>query len=282
MHSQPQPFRFICLPPAPLRPLVRYFHVECTGACRVMVPASPYPMLGFFISGGSVTDMRGYSEAMVCGPLTTAVLANWLPGTCFISAVCHPAGFGELLGVDLRALRDCPVPLAEAAPGLPALALLECLRAGAGPAQWVADCAAWLMALAREREERVLRAFAVPASLLMAPSGELAQQFGLSVRQFERRHAGAYGLTLREARSMARYTRALGMLLCHGARRGSLTGVACAAGYHDQAHMIHDFRRFLGVAPGNLLGPPGPGGDDLWRLLRYDAEGVQIVAGTGC
>jgi transcriptional regulator GlxA family with amidase domain len=113
--------------------------------------------------------------------------------------------------------------------------------------------------------------------MLFTPSLDIAAQLGLGVRQVERRHLAAYGLSLRDRRKMTRYTNALGLLIRHPGQRGMLTKIAAAAGYFDQAHMIRDFNAFMGMAPGAVVAAPGADADDEMRLLRYDRAEASII-----
>lgn len=287
--SQPQisaSARSVCPAPAALRGLVRYFHVERAGAGRVMIPATPHPMVTFFIAGGSIVHapdgtIQVYDRPFLSGPITAAFVASWLPGTSFISAVCEPSRFGALFGVDIGDVRDRPLALAEIAPHVPTGALEQALRSGAGPQEWIDLLGAWLLALARRREARLRRAFALPGAMLFDPALDIARKIGLSVRQLERNHLAAYAMTLGESRRMARYVTALGLMIRNPGRRGLLTGIAGAAGYHDQAHMIRDFRQILGIAPGAVVASGADPDDDLMRLLRYEAAETSVIVDAG-
>lgn len=280
-HQAPE--RSLHMAPPALRGLVRYFHVERGGSGPVVVPATPYPMVTFFISGGSLVDevdgsVTHYRLPFVSGPITSAIHATGLPGSCFISAICEPSRFGALFGIALRDLRTRPLPLAAIAPHLRTDAVQERLYATVSPAAWVEVLGDWLLALARLREDRLSKAFWMPPTLLFSPTANIATAFGLSVRQLERNHTAAYGLTLVESRRMLRYAGALGLLIGAAGQRGLLTRIAGAAGYHDQSHMIRDFREFLGIAPGTLVAGQSEAHDVL-RMLRYDTDELHIIEG---
>lgn len=278
------PSRSLFPAPASLRALVRYFHIEHNSAGQVKLPASPYPMLTFFIAGGAVRvdadgSVRLFDAPFLAGPIMSALDATWLPGTSFVSAVCEPATFGELFGVSAPAMRDQAVALSDAAPHLATDAVQESLRRCAAPAAFAEVLGHWLLALARQREERLLRGFTLPGAFLFSPAGEIASRFGLSVRQLERKHLAAYGMTMRESRRMARYTAALYLLIRYPRRRGLLTMIAATAGYHDQAHMIHDFQALIGITPGGMTDSDDL--DDSLRLLRYDSRESRIIGEAG-
>jgi len=262
---------------------VRYFHVERGGSGPVVVPATPYPMVIFFISGGSLVDepdgsVTGYQRPFVSGPITSAIHATALPGSCFVSAICEPSRFGALFGIALRDLRARPVALAEIAPHLRTDPVQERLHPAGSPAAWVGVLSDWLLALARQCEDRLRKSFWMPPTLLFSPTADIATAYGLSVRQLERNHTAAYGLTLIESRRMLRYAGALGLLIGTAGQRGLLARIAGAAGYHDQSHMIRDFREFLGIAPGALVAGQSENHDVL-RNLRYDMDELHIIEG---
>lgn len=238
-------------------------------------------MLTFFMAGGSqVVRPDGtravFGEACACGPSPEAFHAHWMPGTTFITAVCEPATFGALLGIDILDLGPAPLPLALVAPQLSTGRLAAALCGARHPGEAAERFSAWLLDLARRRDDAVRGAFQLGGALLFSSSPDIAAQYGLSVRQVERRHLAAYGLNLRDRRKMARYVTALGLLIRHARQHGMLTRIAAAAGYFDQAHMIRDFNAFMGMAPGTLAGAPGAPDDEL-RLLRYDGAESAII-----
>jgi AraC-like DNA-binding protein len=119
------------------------------------------------------------------------------------------------------------------------------------------------------------RAFRLPQPWLFQPAPDIARQCGVGVRQLERKFFAAYGQSLRDSRRMARYERALGMLIADPMRRhGVLTRVAMDAGYHDQAHMVRDFVHYLGLPPGGLQTDESAG---TLRLLRYDSASRAVL-----
>lgn len=275
----------LALPPPPaLSGLLHHFHVEYASAGRVVVPASPLAQLTFFIGGGSLlppeqgrqAQQRLLNQAFVCGPMSRAMPAQWQAGTTFVSALIEPSRFSGLFGLPLNQLLNLPVPLDDAIPGLPYRELQERLLATRDAARWVELISDWLLRLAARREDALRAAFRLPASLLFSPVEDIALQHGISVRQFERRFLAAYGQNLRDSRRLARYARALAMMMScpQPLPRGQLTRIAMDAGYHDQAHMVRDFSELLGQAPGGLLA--GPESGEL-RLLRYDAHSRPAV-----
>ena len=78
----------------------------------------------------------------------------------------------------------------------------------------------------------------------------VARQMGVNLRQLERKSHAYAGVSPKALSRIARFSRALRLRT-----EGSLTWtqVAHAAQYHDQMHMIRDFREFAGEAPTSAL-----------------------------
>lgn len=74
---------------------------------------------------------------------------------------------------------------------------------------------------------------------------QLAQYIGLSESALERRFRKTVGISPKRFASIVRLRRAVKL----ASRVGNLTAVAHAAGYFDQSHFIHDFRRATGTTP---------------------------------
>jgi len=279
------PMRLAILPPAALAGVVRYFHVEHSSPGAVLVPATPCPMITFFVRGGSRLagpDGREqlYSAPFVTGPMSRHTPAVWEPGTTFISAVIEASQFSRLFDVSLADMRDAVVPLEDAAPDWGDRAALEDrLRAGGDSAAWVALMSGWLLQRLVIREEALRRGqplFVLPPALLDLPSEDIAGRFGISVRQLERRVMASYGQSMRDGRRMMRYIRALSRMVAAPLQHGGLTRVAVDCGYHDQAHMVRDFVQYTGLAPKALMAAAADACGTV-RLLRYDEASRAVV-----
>ena len=77
---------------------------------------------------------------------------------------------------------------------------------------------------------------------------ELARESGWSARQLRRLFLQETGLTPKLLGRVLRFRRALGAM---EQRRRAFADLALECGYYDQAHLIHDFRRFAGRTPGD-------------------------------
>ena len=101
----------------------------------------------------------------------------------------------------------------------------------------------------------------------------LARSLGVSLRQMQRRFTAQVGLGPKHFARMRRFQRVFAVVEEGNARWAA---VAAECGYYDQAHLIRDFKEFLGETPAVLTAS-----DDLARhFLRrpvaffQDARGV--------
>jgi AraC-like DNA-binding protein len=97
------------------------------------------------------------------------------------------------------------------------------------------------------------RSFPASAATLLVRSGgrigisDLASQMHVGVRQLERRFLREMGTSPKRFARVARFQAALDARVRRPER--SWLDIAVAAGYHDQMHLVHDFRALAGYAP---------------------------------
>jgi AraC-like DNA-binding protein len=82
------------------------------------------------------------------------------------------------------------------------------------------------------------------------PISGLAELAGLSLRQFERRFLSEVGMSPKLYARVARFEAALAIKMRAPGLRW--TDVAQDLGYHDQMHMVHDFRQLSGATPSDI------------------------------
>lgn len=80
---------------------------------------------------------------------------------------------------------------------------------------------------------------------------KVADRYGLSLRQFERRFIHEVGLAPKLFARIARFQTAIDQKLSRP--ETTWRDIAHRLGYHDQTHMVHDFDRLGGVAPNRLV-----------------------------
>jgi AraC-like DNA-binding protein len=163
-----------------------------------------------------------------------------------------PRGVRALLGVPARELAGRVVELAGLL-GARASGLLERL----------AETDAWQNRFARLDEALVaglserhpMRPEVLHAWRLMTQGATdvdgLARAVGWSRRHFSESFHEEVGLPPRQLARVLRFERCCRLL--RGPEPGTFAGVALAAGYFDQAHMLHEWRRLAGCTPAQWL-----------------------------
>jgi AraC-like DNA-binding protein len=225
-----------------------------------VIPARPNCFIQIILAGGhAMLDVeRGTTVAApqvgVFGPLTHYHYKMDVPGDLrTFSARLQPAGAVQLLGIKPADLVDtfAPIPL----PG----GLLETLQAAGSWEAMVGPVDAWLAQLARGKpgSDAVTRA----ANHLREARGiisvqDLADEAGLSLRQFQRRFQTLTGLNPKHYARICRIGQAVHRKeLEPGA---SWTELALECGYADQSHFIRDFKALTGALPRDFLRGQSP------------------------
>ncbi|GAA0464580.1 hypothetical protein Ade02nite_31600 [Paractinoplanes deccanensis] len=183
---------------------------------------------------------EGERDLIVTGPRTRGRYHPARPSTVCVRVPLLPGQARAVLGVSASDLVDRAVRLTDlwgeagrrltgdvAAAGDPGAVLAAALAGpGGDPALTVA-----MRALAES-----------------APIDEAAGRAGVSERYLRTLFAREVGLSPKHFARISRVRRVLAM-----AGRERWATVAARAGYFDQAHMIGDFRRLMGVTPGAYL-----------------------------
>jgi AraC-like DNA-binding protein len=181
--------------------------------------------------------------ALIAGPDTAPVPVAVAPGELVAGVRLHPGAGGAALGVPADELRDRRVTL-EDLWGAPGRETGE--RAGSDPLALVDALRGRLAAAAPD--PRVLAAARRLGRAPATPVPELAAAVGLGERQLRRRFGAAVGYGPKTLARIARFRRALALML--GGEPPALA--AFAAGYADQAHMTREMRALAGATPAAL------------------------------
>ena len=83
----------------------------------------------------------------------------------------------------------------------------------------------------------------------------IAAQCRMSPRRFSELFREQVGMTPKRYARLQRFHRVVAQ--AHGRRCVDWAGVAIDCGFHDQAHLIHEFRAFSGMAPTQYLARQG-------------------------
>jgi AraC-like DNA-binding protein len=188
-------------------------------------------------------DTGGYLAGPDTGPVTVMNPA----GTVLVGVRFRPGAGGQALGLPLSEVRDQRADLGDLVPAAarrlpgsldPATAAVRMLEvAGLLVASATADAA-------------VSRA----AAILTNPAAraeEVADQVGLSARQFRRRFHAAAGYGPKTLQRVLRFQRFVRLL--DAGQGTNLADAAARAGYADQSHLNRDCAELSGLTPGVLV-----------------------------
>src|SRR5262245_43710559 len=148
-------------------------------------------------------------------------------------------------------LRDQRVPLADVWPG--EIGELTDAVAAARTPRGVAEAIEALLlrrlrASDRVESRAVMRAIAILDEADGTSIGEVAATLGLSARQLRRVFEAATGVRPKTYARVARFQKVL-RLVSRGPAHVDWAAVACACGYFDQSHLVHEFRRMAQCTP---------------------------------
>lgn len=195
-------------------------------------------------------------RSMVVGQVTEAVVIAPSGDVDLVGIRLQPWGAFSILPVPATDLRDVLLPLDQIA-GDMARDLPDALR---GESTLPARAATVFGYLARHAQRTPVgprsRARAIVAEATRQPEAttvrHLAARLGLGERQVERELDRHVGLRPKMLLRIARFQRALSV--ARSDETLSWSAVAACAGYYDQAHLTHEFRRFAACTPSEFLG----------------------------
>lgn len=273
-------------PPAALAPLCHSAMPTRLPQMEYRLPASLHPLL-LFVCTGQLKVQRTKDWALVeplslCGPTRAPQTVRASTGTWLITVSIKPGQLHRLCNAHPLAVREQCVALRDTlSPDDlgPFLAARACLSTAGNDAQ--AICAVWhlLLALHTPRRHRE-RALVLCPDWTGLPAPRIAAHHGLSLRQFERRFQASYGQSLRGFRQQLRFSQALTTLL-HATPAAPWAERALQWGYCDQAHLTHDFLRFIGFPPATLARSMATRDATLWPLLAARHRMAQLFGSAG-
>jgi len=159
-----------------------------------------------------------------------------------------PPGVHALLGVPCAALGNCVVELSDLW-GAAAAVLHERLLAARSWPQRFAVLNATLQQRfqpAGPRDELLWAWRQLAQARGMLPIAQVARDIGWSRRHFSEEFVAAFGLAPKAVARILRFEHGCRVLMDEGR---SLADVAARCGFHDQAHMTHEWTRLAGTTP---------------------------------
>jgi AraC-like DNA-binding protein len=174
------------------------------------------------------------------------------PGTYSFGVFFRPTGFSRLFGVPVNELANRGYDATSISDQLHRLWLRLAQSATFEQRVAVIECVLLARAARSAKKDKMLSA----AEYIFSSHGairisHLADETGLSLRQFERRFVQSVGITPKLFARVARFQTALDTKIA--APQRSWLQIAHALHYHDQMHMIHDFQELAGDSPTHLL-----------------------------
>jgi AraC-like DNA-binding protein len=195
-------------------------------------------------------------RAMAVGQITEAVVIAPSGDVDLIGIRLQPWGALSVVPVPATELRDVLLPLDLLNPAM-TRELPDALHEQCGPAARADLAFRYLGPLARRAPPGPRsRARAIVAEATRHPEAatvrRLAARLGLGERQVERELRRHVGLGPKMLLRIARFQRALA--IARADETLTWSAVAARAGYFDQAHLTHEFRRFAACTPSEFLG----------------------------
>lgn len=234
-----------------LRPFVRRFMVVEFAADHADTHLPDTGSVAAFTFRGRcrIDGGRWVPQAAFTGLRDTLRAHDHHAGHSVLLAAFTPVGAAAFLRPSQEAFSGATTDLSELLDRADELERLhEQLASASDHRQRVAQLQHFLLARLRESAPDPLMAAAV-SWLEHRPAGHridaLTRHIGLSQSALERRFRRVVGVTPKKFASMLRLQHAVRLQ----ATGLDLTEVALAAGYYDQAHFNHDFRRATGSAP---------------------------------
>ncbi|MFD5825389.1 helix-turn-helix domain-containing protein [Lentzea sp. NPDC060358] len=206
----------------------------------------PSRSLTLVVTLDGTVDLGGDRFAALCGGLhDEAVIISHDGFQHGVQCALTPLGARAFFGLPAGELSGVSVGLDSL--HAPAAELRERLQEAATWLDRFALMDRVLGGLVRPVRQRPEVAWAWQRLASGAPVGEIAAEVGWSRQHLSARFAAEYGLTPKVVARVMRFERANGML--RGERRPTLTEVAAACGYTDQAHLTRDWRSLCGATP---------------------------------
>lgn len=233
--------------------------VHLTGqAYSRMAPFPPTPQHSLNFYPADATKSRQGNQPLlalpdctIVGPQTTKVDLAMGTHHRFVSVAFHPGGLFQLLRIPMYELLDAPINAADIL-GREISKVSAQLKAAQHSLELKRIVEAYLL---RKMKLATSSAFARAARLMVSGNTpytiDQAAAFScLSTRQFERKAKEALGYSPKFFARIIRFSKAYRLKVNHP--HYSWTTISHQCGYHDQMHLIRDFKEFTATTPKTL------------------------------
>jgi AraC-like DNA-binding protein len=200
---------------------------------------------------------RSYRRSWLSGPHSEFIVIDTAPNASMIGAHFRPGGANAFFPLPLGELRNNVLDL-DVFWKSAADSLRDQLLEAASPTEKFRIFEDALLARCRSVES-THRAVSHALDCFMrepggAAIGTVADRVGFSPRHFIELFNDQVGMTPKVFCRVRRFQRALYQI--HRHRDFAWADLAVDCGYYDQAHLIHDFKEFCGMTPGDYLKQP--------------------------
>ncbi|MCB1037062.1 MAG: AraC family transcriptional regulator [Acidobacteria bacterium] len=226
-------------------------HVDCLWLFQVAPDAGPVEHWVPPDGGLTLSFSNRGGQLMLAGPFLQPMKPPVQAGDEVWGVRLRPGAGSHLLAVDAQALRNRILPAAQLLPYPWVQALsLELAEAAGVEEVFAAYCRALETLLPQARPvdgpvQSVVEALIESGG--QAEIGSLADRTGLSPRQLRRRFRAATGLSPKELARIRRFrASAVEAVLT---QKPPWAEVAAGHGFADQAHLVREYRRIIGLAP---------------------------------
>ena len=226
----------------------------------------------FRIRAGTEVEPAEYADGVVLSMLSRALEFGYPPGTRSVGVHFKPWGLAPFLPMPAAELRDRPVTVEDVWGRATAAELRERLATAAGPHEMLTLLEEQLMR--RVYETAGLGLVRHTSSVIAAAGGavaigDLSSAAGVSTTHLAQRFKEVIGVTPKRLARTYRFAAAVSAI--DPAGPVDWLELAGRAGYYDQAHFGHDFRRFTGLTPTGYL--------DVRRRFRREHPGHALDVG---
>jgi AraC-like DNA-binding protein len=204
-------------------------------------------------------------RSMVAGQLTSRIMIGPSGDTEMFGIRLQPHAAFSILGIAMNEIRDRIVDLADVMTAGFESTIFDRLSTATSFEERIAIFEAMFINREKARADRELTEC---LTLMIGSDGAVlvsacAERLGWSERRLERAFQEQIGMG---PKIYSRIIRFKSFLNAVESGRPSLLDRALAAGYHDQSHMIRDFRHFAGMTPTEYFGRELVFGDRLSGL----------------
>jgi AraC-like DNA-binding protein len=198
-----------------------------------------------------VLDGGRRGDVAVAGPRTRALVKNLHGVTRAVVVQFKPGWCASLLGVAAHALTDRITPLEDIWGRAGSDLYIDLLATRDVPE--LLECVSRVVALRLSQSLESASARLARRAARLFEGGEahverVAEQLGVTSRHLRRAFSEHVGVGPKEFARTVRLQRVMRM----AAASNDWGRIATDAGYYDQAHLIADFREFIGVTPGTF------------------------------